>query len=73
MIEVFEDKRVLTDCNRIVVKIGSALLTANGEGLDLEAISHWAEQLATPLPPSPASTVMTASSTKRMRTNLDMN
>lgn len=46
MIEVFEDKRVLTDCNRIVVKIGSALLTANGEGLDLSAISHWAEQLA---------------------------
>ena len=46
MIEVFEDKRVLSDCNRIVVKIGSALLTANGEGLNLDAISHWAEQLA---------------------------
>lgn len=33
-------------CKRIVVKIGSALLTANGQGLDHEAISDWATQLA---------------------------
>ena len=34
-------------CKRIVVKIGSALLTANGVGLDHAAISTWAAQLAT--------------------------
>ena len=32
---------------RVVVKIGSSLLTANGEGLDHAAIAHWAEQIAT--------------------------
>lgn len=31
---------------RIVVKIGSALLTANGRGLDQQAIGSWAAQLA---------------------------
>jgi len=31
---------------RIVVKIGSALITANGKGLDREAIGGWAEQMA---------------------------
>lgn len=34
-------------CKRIVVKIGSALLTANGQGLDRIAIASWAAQLAT--------------------------
>lgn len=33
-------------CKRIVVKIGSALLTANGRGLDHKAIADWAGQLA---------------------------
>ncbi len=33
-------------CKRIVVKIGSALLTANGRGLDHQAISDWAAQLS---------------------------
>lgn len=46
MIEVINDKRVLSNCKRIVVKIGSALLTANGRGLDLDAIAHWAGQIA---------------------------
>ena len=46
MIKVLNDKRVLSDCKRIVVKIGSALLTANGQGLDLDAIAHWAGQIA---------------------------
>jgi glutamate 5-kinase len=32
---------------RVVVKIGSALLTANGRGLDQKAIGAWASQLAT--------------------------
>ena len=39
------NKRQLA-CKRIVVKIGSALLTANGQGLDHSAIASWAGQLA---------------------------
>jgi len=31
---------------RLVVKVGSALVTNNGEGLDLAAISEWARQIA---------------------------
>ncbi len=46
MIEVVNGQRQLTACKRIVVKIGSSLLTANGQGLDLDAISHWANQIA---------------------------
>ena len=46
MIEAVDGKRQLDDCKRIVVKIGSSLLTANGKGLDLNAISHWAKQIA---------------------------
>ena len=46
MIEVVDGQRQLKDCKRIVVKIGSSLLTANGQGLDLDAISHWAGQIA---------------------------
>ncbi|TCM67767.1 glutamate 5-kinase [Acinetobacter calcoaceticus] len=45
MIEVVDGQRQLKACQRIVVKIGSSLLTANGQGLDLEAISHWAKQI----------------------------
>lgn len=33
-------------CKRVVIKIGSALLTANGQGLDHLAIGQWAEQVA---------------------------
>jgi glutamate 5-kinase len=32
---------------RIVVKVGSSLVTNNGEGLDHAAIARWAEQMAT--------------------------
>ncbi len=46
MIEVVNGRRQLQGCKRIVVKIGSSLLTANGQGLDLNAISHWAKQIA---------------------------
>ncbi len=31
---------------RIVVKIGSALITDGGRGLDHDAIAQWAEQIA---------------------------
>ena len=46
MIEVVDGQRQLKACKRIVVKIGSSLLTANGQGLDIAAISHWAKQIA---------------------------
>ena len=42
MIEVVDGQRKLEACKRIVVKIGSSLLTANGQGLDIDAISPWA-------------------------------
>ena len=32
--------------HRLVIKVGSALVTSNGEGLDLVAISDWARQIA---------------------------
>ena len=31
---------------RLVIKVGSALVTNNGEGLDLKAINEWARQIA---------------------------
>ena len=36
----------LKNTRRCVVKIGSALLTANGQGLDREAIARWVAQMA---------------------------
>ena len=37
---------VVAAARRIVVKIGSSLVTADGRGLDLEAIGSWARQIA---------------------------
>ena len=39
-------KTVLTQCKRIVVKVGSALVTNQGAGLDAQAIVGWAQQIA---------------------------
>lgn len=36
----------LAQARRLVVKVGSALITANGTGIDLEAIRDWARQIA---------------------------
>lgn len=36
----------LTQCKRIVVKVGSSLVTNQGEGLDTQAIGNWAQQIA---------------------------
>ncbi len=36
----------LIDSRRLVVKIGSALVTNNGAGLDFDAIARWASQVA---------------------------
>ncbi|RYF83667.1 MAG: glutamate 5-kinase [Comamonadaceae bacterium] len=38
---------VLQDARRIVVKVGSSLVTNEGRGLDQQAISEWCRQLAT--------------------------
>jgi glutamate 5-kinase len=38
---------VLRDAKRIVVKVGSSLVTNEGRGLDEEAIGEWCRQLAT--------------------------
>jgi glutamate 5-kinase len=40
------DRQRIQQAKRWVVKIGSALLTADGQGLDSEAISAWTEQMA---------------------------
>ncbi len=39
-------KTVLTHCKRIVVKVGSSLVTNQGAGLDVQAIGGWAQQIA---------------------------
>lgn len=41
-----EYRKSLTSCRRWVVKIGSALITGNGSGLDLATVKVWADQLA---------------------------
>ena len=38
---------LLTKCKRIVVKVGSSLVTNQGAGLDLGALGKWARQIAT--------------------------
>ncbi|RFC40270.1 MAG: glutamate 5-kinase [Candidatus Nitrotoga sp. CP45] len=38
---------ILAQCKRIVVKVGSSLVTNQGEGLDIPAIQNWAQQIAT--------------------------
>jgi glutamate 5-kinase len=35
----------LANAKRLVVKVGSALVTNNGAGLDLDAINDWARQI----------------------------
>ena len=37
---------VIKQAQRLVVKVGSSLVTNNGAGLDREAISRWAQQIA---------------------------
>ncbi|MDP1593319.1 MAG: glutamate 5-kinase [Gallionella sp.] len=37
---------LLAQCKRIVIKVGSSLVTNQGAGLDLNALSNWAEQIA---------------------------
>ena len=37
---------VIAFASRIVVKVGSSLVTNDGQGLDREAVAHWAQQIA---------------------------
>jgi len=37
---------LLTRCKRVVVKVGSSLVTNRGAGLDLDALGNWARQIA---------------------------
>ena len=39
-------KTILAQCKRIVVKVGSSLVTNQGAGLDVQAIRNWAQQIA---------------------------
>ncbi len=39
-------RSILADCQRIVVKVGSSLVTNEGRGLDHAALARWAEQIA---------------------------
>jgi glutamate 5-kinase len=41
-----QTRQQITTAKRWVVKIGSALLTNDGRGLDKESIGHWVDQLA---------------------------
>jgi glutamate 5-kinase len=41
-----EYRQTLTRARRVVVKIGSALLTQNGQGLNLDGIADWTAQIA---------------------------
>jgi glutamate 5-kinase len=38
---------VLAEARRVVVKVGSSLVTNDGRGLDRDALARWAEQIAT--------------------------
>src|SRR3954465_5405773 len=37
---------ILESAQRLVVKVGSSLVTNEGQGLDREALARWAEQIA---------------------------
>jgi len=39
-------KSLLTNSQRIIIKVGSSLVTNQGEGLDQKAIASWVEQIA---------------------------
>ncbi|MCA3131938.1 MAG: glutamate 5-kinase [Betaproteobacteria bacterium] len=41
-----ENRSVLSRARRLVVKVGSSLVTNNGQGLDQAALAQWAEQIA---------------------------
>ena len=44
--QTVEQLAVLRQAKRVVVKVGSSLVTNDGKGIDEQAIAHWARQLA---------------------------
>lgn len=46
VVQTPEQRAVLSNAKRIVVKVGSSLVTNEGRGLDANAIEHWCRQLA---------------------------
>ena len=40
------DRQIISDAKRLVIKVGSALLTNDGAGIDRQAIDAWVEQIA---------------------------
>ena len=40
------NRRAIKDAKRIVIKIGSALLTNDGAGVDRDAVDDWVGQIA---------------------------
>lgn len=40
-------RSIIADCRRLVIKVGSSLVTNEGRGLDHQALARWAEQIAT--------------------------
>jgi len=40
------DRQTISNAKRLVIKVGSALLTNDGEGIDRQAIDAWVEQIA---------------------------
>jgi len=43
---IHQDPMLLQQAGRIVIKVGSSLVTNEGKGLDEQAIGHWCDQLA---------------------------
>ena len=41
-----ENLKIWNDAKRIVVKVGSSLVTNEGHGVDTEAIARWTAQIA---------------------------
>ena len=37
---------VIASASRLVAKVGSSLVTNDGQGIDREAVAHWASQIA---------------------------
>ena len=46
MINFEQNPALLQQAHRLVIKVGSSLVTNDGKGLDEEAIGHWCAQLA---------------------------
>ena len=47
MVEGLSAADALRQSNRLVIKVGSTLVTNNGRGIDRAAVEHWSSQIAT--------------------------